>query len=103
MDMIQIKNCDVTVCVYNKQNMCRTFGVTIGSHAECVTYNHGSRTGGFEEIKGGVGACLAAECIYNDQLECKASDINVEIHSVHADCATFKEKVRPPEDNEQNL
>lgn len=92
MDMIQIRNCDVSVCVYNKQNMCRTFGITIGSHAECNTYTHGSRSGGFEGVRGGVGACLAADCQFNDQLECKASSINVEGHSVHADCVTFQKR-----------
>ncbi|MBI4301264.1 MAG: DUF1540 domain-containing protein [Chloroflexi bacterium] len=92
MEMIQIKKCDVSVCVYNKQNMCHTFGITVGSHAECNTYNHGSQSGGFDGVTGGVGACLAADCKFNDQLECRAPAISVEGHSVHADCATFERR-----------
>jgi hypothetical protein len=90
MEMIKIRNCDVSVCVYNKKNICRTFGITVGSHAECNTYTHGSRTGGIDEVKGGVGACLAGECKFNEELECTAPLINVEGHSVHADCAMFE-------------
>lgn len=89
MNMTQIRSCDVSTCAYNRQNICHTLGITVGPHAECNTYNHGSRIGGFSEVSGGVGACLASDCKFNDRLECKAQDINVESHSEHADCATF--------------
>ncbi len=90
MEMIDIKTCNVSNCAYNWQNMCHTPGINVGPHAECNTFNHGSRRSGFNEVQGGVGACIASDCKYNQQLECKAPGIDVKTHSEHADCDTFE-------------
>jgi len=70
-------------------------GITIGPHGECNTYVHastrsGSTRSGFPKVKGGVGACIASSCKFNNQLECKASKIDVAIDDKHADCQTFE-------------
>ncbi len=93
MDMASIVSCSVTTCAYNRQNSCHTPGITVGDHAECNTYNHGSRQGGYLETRGAVGACLASDCRFNEQLECRAPGINVSGHTEHADCITFDPKV----------
>ena len=93
MEMTPIRLCDVSTCAYNHGNACHTLAITVGPHAECNSYNHGSRTGGFKEVKGGVGACLASDCRFNEQLECRATRISVENHSEHADCETFESAV----------
>jgi len=92
MEMSGILACDMSNCVYNKDNRCHTMGITVGPHAECNTFNHASARGGFEEISGGVGACLAAGCKFNDRLECKAPNINVMTHDRHPDCKTFQSR-----------
>lgn len=92
MDMSSIMKCNMANCVYNMNELCHTLGITVGPHAECNTYNHGSSKGGFSEVKGGIGACLASECKFNEQLECRAPNINVVSHDRHADCETFERR-----------
>lgn len=90
MEMSQITTCNMSSCVYNKEKRCHTPGITVGPHAECNTFNHASAGGGFNEVNGGVGACLAAGCKFNDRLECKAPNIDVTNHDRHPDCMTFQ-------------
>ena len=92
MEMSKITKCDMSACVYNRENRCITMGITVGSHAECNTFNHGSAKGGFDNVNGGVGACLAADCMFNEQLECNAPKISVMTHDRHPDCATFQKR-----------
>ena len=68
MKMNQITTCNMTDCAYNRQNCCRTLGITVGPHTECNTFRHASTRGGFIEIQGGVGASSAADCEYNDSI-----------------------------------
>jgi hypothetical protein len=92
MEMSRIVTCNMLNCVYNKNNCCRTLGITVGPHAECNTFSHASGKGGFDEISGGVGACLDTTCKFNERLECKAQGICVAIHDRHPDCETFQPK-----------
>lgn len=92
MDMTRIRRCEMKSCAYNMDGCCRTLGITVGPHAECNTYVHASSRGGYDDINGGVGACLASECKFNDRLECKACDIDVSSHEKHADCETFEKR-----------
>lgn len=92
MDMTLVLKCDMSTCAYNKRNLCHISGINVGPHAECNTYTHGSARGGFAEIKGAIGACMASDCKFNDQLECVASDINVSGHDRHADCEKYQPK-----------
>jgi hypothetical protein len=92
MKMTGISKCNMLICAFNNEGSCHTPGITVGPHAECNTYVHHSSRGGFPEIKGGIGACLAASCKFNDRLECQASDVNVASDDKHADCATFQQK-----------
>ncbi len=90
VEMSQITMCNMSTCVYNKDNRCHTLGITVGPHAECNTFSHASGRGGFDEVNGGVGACLAANCQFNDRLECKIQKISVVSHDRHPDCETYK-------------
>jgi len=71
---------------------CHTLAITVGPHAECNTYVHASSRGGFPEVKGGIGACTASGCKFNDKLECQASKVDVAVDAKHADCKTFQVK-----------
>jgi hypothetical protein len=90
--MTPIKICGMQSCAYNMAGRCHTLGISVGPHAECNTYVHASSRGGYNHVNGGVGACLASDCKFNDLLECRASDVVVSAHEKHADCETFQER-----------
>ncbi len=92
MKMTGISKCSMSTCAYNKEASCHTLGITVGPHAECNTYVHASSRGGFPEVTGGVGACLASSCKFNDKLECQAAKVDVATDEKHADCKTFQPK-----------
>jgi hypothetical protein len=92
MKMTGISKCNMSICAYNKEGACHTPGITVGPHAECNTYVHHSSRGGFPEVKGEIGACLASSCKFNDKLECQAAEVDVTSDDKHADCATFQQK-----------
>ncbi len=92
MDMVRITKCDMADCAYNKGDMCRTPGITVGPHAECHTYVHASSRGGIPEVEGAIGACLASSCAFNKRLECTAPAVDVAVDDKHADCETFQAK-----------
>ncbi len=92
MNMTQISNCDMESCTYNMDGLCHTLAITVGPHAECNTYIHGSAKGGFNDANGGIGSCLAADCRFNERLECRAPEIDVSSHEKHADCETYEEQ-----------
>jgi hypothetical protein len=79
-------------CAYNMDGLCHTLAITVGPHAECNTYVHASSRGGFSEVIGGIGACLAADCRFNDRLECSVPEIHVSSHDKHADCEAFEKR-----------
>ncbi len=60
MEMSKILACGMSNCAYNQDHVCHTLAITVGPHAECNTFSHASPKGGFEEVNGGVGACLAS-------------------------------------------
>jgi hypothetical protein len=76
MNITLIANCGISACACNKQDSCHSLGITIGPHAECNTYVHASSRGGFPEIKGGIGACTASSCKFNNKLECQSPKVN---------------------------
>ena len=90
MEMSTIRKCSMSSCAFNMSDACHTLGITVGPHAECNTYVHGSIEGGSLDIEAGVGACLTSDCKFNDKLECHAPGIDVGGHAVHADCETFE-------------
>jgi len=66
MEMTPVMKCDMTTCAYNQRNACHTWGINVGPHAECSTFTHASARGGYNEVKGAIGACLAADCQFNN-------------------------------------
>ncbi len=92
MEMVSIKSCGVNNCAYNREKGCRTLAITVGPHGECNTFIHASPRAGFPEVKGGIGACQAASCRFNESLECRAPSIDVSSDERHADCATYDPK-----------
>jgi hypothetical protein len=89
--MPMISSCDVTNCSYNTDKKCHTMAITVGdsSCAICDTYIDSRSKGGDQAVTGGVGACKAMSCKWNQSLECTAGNIVVGVHSSHADCKTY--------------
>jgi hypothetical protein len=83
----------MNICSYKKEKQCHTLAISIGPHAECSTFNYrGNSSGGFQEVTGGIGACIASDCQFNQELECRDPNIDVRDHQTHADCETYKPK-----------
>jgi hypothetical protein len=86
MNRLLISMCNMSTCTYNKDGACHTLAITVGPHAECNTYVHASRRGGFPEVRGGIGACTATSCQFNHHLECQAPKVDISTDDKHADC-----------------
>ena len=90
IEMPEVQNCEVSECVYNKQNACHALGITVGDLTGhlCDTM---ISTGLHTHRKGtaGIGACRASGCVHNDDFECQADGICVGMPGSQAECLTF--------------
>lgn len=94
MEMPKVSGCSVTSCAYNNQQACHALAITVGEEPDmpiCDTFLESEvpGSGGDKAVTAGVGACKAAECEYNEDLECTASEIKVGMQEEEADCLTF--------------
>jgi hypothetical protein len=94
IEMSTIDACAATACAYNVEQECHARAITIGEgvHPACDTYVEAGRHVEAHTGPAGVGACKVEVCRFNDDLECSAESIQVERHSLHADCATFERR-----------
>lgn len=93
MDIPKVSDCSVTDCAYNTGKSCHAMAITVGADPDepvCDTYFTSTTHGGIKAAVAGVGACKAAECQYNEALECTASSINVGYRGNQPDCLTFE-------------
>lgn len=72
---------------------CTAFAITIGSiHSECDTFVDSALKGGMGQLMAQVGACKRADCVHNNELECRAPAIMVGPSTDRADCLTYEQK-----------
>lgn len=91
MKMPKVTECDATQCAYNVDRNCHALAITVGDdRPRCDTYMRSSSKGGDGKSIAGVGACKVSHCVFNRQLECRATDIHVGPGQDEADCLTFK-------------
>ncbi len=92
MKMAKVKDCNAGECAYNMKNRCNAIAITVGgsSGPVCDTSMLATKKGGVSNMKAGVGACKVENCQFNKFLECAAKDIQVKMHTDHAECNTFK-------------
>jgi hypothetical protein len=85
-----VQQCELDDCAYNTEQQCHALGITVGhdSH-ECDTYYSNGEKGGQPDLTGGVGACQADSCKYNEHLICGAPSIKVSRMADLAGCATY--------------
>src|SRR5690554_5254872 len=88
-----IDTCAATNCSYNVDESCQARAITVGDgiHAGCDTFVQTSNRVPAHSREAGVGACKVEACRHNRNLECEAPSIKLELHSGHADCATFEQ------------
>ena len=80
----QVSDCAVADCSYN-HNGCEAAAMTMGVGG-CSTFIALPQVGGIG-TKASVGACVKADCEYNDHLECGAEAIKV--GSASGECLTY--------------
>jgi hypothetical protein len=92
MRMPEVAECSVTSCAYNSEQNCHAMAITVGDDTDdptCDTFFEADMSGGVKDVIAGVGACKAADCQYNDSLECTAPNIHVGFKEDQVDCLTF--------------
>lgn len=99
MKMANVTKCEVNDCVYNKDHVCHTLGITVGdgcsqdgASSKCDTFCRSTAKGGNADDRAGVGACKVMGCAHNIKLECVASGINVGYRDRTPYCLTFTAK-----------
>lgn len=92
LEMPAVTECSVSGCSYNDHSNCRAAAVTIsgaGADASCVTFIPLGVRGGLDKVVTKVGACTRANCMFNDNLECTASEVRIGAGNDTADCLTY--------------
>ncbi|MBE0599588.1 MAG: DUF1540 domain-containing protein [Desulfuromonadales bacterium] len=95
MQMPKVSECSVSSCAYNDNKACHALAITVGEDPDtpiCDTFFESDTPGGDKSATAGVGACKAAECEYNADLECTAPNIEVGMQGNEADCLTFNSR-----------
>jgi len=91
LEMPIVSMCSVNTCAYNANSACHARAVTIGDavHPGCDTFlNRAQHTKQTKQIAG-IGACKMGNCKFNDDLECMAENVKVEMVARDANCTTF--------------
>lgn len=92
MVMPLVRDCKVSECSYNLDNVCHALAITVGGEVDprCDTFYKTDHKGGVIDSKGRVGACKQESCRFNQDLECAASSgISITTQEGYADCVTF--------------
>lgn len=85
-----VLTCTAADCAYNKDIECYAPQIQVGDdHPRCDTYEKGSGREATSQ-EGFVAMCGVALCHFNASQKCQARGITVDMHSHHADCATFR-------------
>ena len=87
----KVKECNVGLCAYNRENKCFALAVDINeTAATCRSFVNSATKCAIPDIIGMVGACKAKDCRFNNCLECSAENICVDWQENCAKCATYE-------------
>lgn len=94
MKMPRVSYCEVEECAYNRDQTCHALAITVGGGDDhmCDTFFEADTKGGDPDACACVGACRSTSCTHNQNLECKAPEINVGYESAEIDCKTYRRK-----------
>lgn len=92
LEMPVVTKCMASECAYNVGSNCHARAITIGDSIQpnCDTFTAGSRHIKSVNQIAGIGACKTAGCKFNNDLECMADSIRVEMVKNKANCMTFE-------------
>jgi len=91
IEMPVVTECMIDDCAYNVGNCCHARAITIGDGVNpgCDTFlqmgDHTKET----TRRAGVGACKVSVCDFNDDYECMADSITVDMAGDKINCMTF--------------
>jgi Domain of Unknown Function (DUF1540) len=92
--MPSIRYCEEKGCGFNNKTKCHAFAITVGGpndiRPNCDTFFETRSQCGKEGVLAGVGACKVLTCKFNEELLCRAPNINVQVYNGQAECGTFK-------------
>lgn len=92
VDMPGVGSCSATTCAYNTNKRCHARAITVGDavNPACDTFFAAGTHHTHDKVRiAGVGACKVRECRFNDDFECTAEKISVEMSGSHVRCQTF--------------
>lgn len=94
MQMQQVKECSVSECAYNRDEICRALAITIGADGPlCDTFWTYDNKAGDPARLGAVGACKVISCVHNYDGECGSpGGIIVARKSARPNCVTFTKR-----------
>jgi hypothetical protein len=84
-----VSRCSVESCIFNTEGMCHTVAINVGGPEPlCDTFMSGNRKGGIKNLLAKIGACKVDMCLYNENYECGAKSVSVEMMGNKAVCST---------------
>jgi len=92
IDMPYVADCMIADCAYNLKSKCHARAITIGDGVMpgCDTAFLGaSKHTHNTKLIAGVGACKILGCNFNNDLECAAENITVDMKKGEISCMTF--------------
>jgi hypothetical protein len=94
LELPKVDECDAIGCAYNVERACHARAITIGHgvHPGCDTYVSLGRHVAGDDTTAGVGACKVELCRHNQDLECAAPSIRVEVRGDEGECGTFEKR-----------
>ncbi len=86
-----VESCGVSQCAYNHDGTCHAIAITVGDDDQprCDTFMESLKHVTAQQTAG-VGACKVGSCIHNQDLECSAADIEVDMIGRMVCCLTFE-------------
>jgi hypothetical protein len=89
-----IMHCEEKECAFNLAAKCHAFAITVGGpedlRPKCDTFFQTKTQCGKENVFAGVGAGKVLTCMFNEQLLCRAPQVNVQVYNGQAECVTYK-------------
>ena len=93
LEMPQVRQCAISECAYNTEQVCHAKAITIGDQIlpMCDTVLKSS-THVAEKQMAGVGSCKVSGCSHNEDFECQAQSISVDRSAADILCMTYENR-----------
>lgn len=90
MDLPEVLDCEVSLCVYNHEKTCHAGAINVGDQKPlCDTFLRGELKAGFNSNSAQIGACKFIVCRFNKKFECSSEGIHVKLDDNLAVCGSY--------------